>query len=125
MSTSYELGGRSAQKARTRQALVSAARDLVAAGTTPTVEDAAEAASISRTTAYRYFPTKRALLLAAHPEIAATSMLPDDAPKGTAERLKTFIYSAGNRRDPIEAYTLFRGRLPSTKPLLQKRGLAA
>ena len=86
MSTSYELGGRSAQKARTRQALVSAARDLVAAGTTPTVEDAAEAASISRTTAYRYFPTKRALLLAAHPEIAATSMLPDDPPKGTAER---------------------------------------
>ena len=91
MSTSYELGGRSAQKARTRQALVSAARDLVAAGTTPTVEDAAEAASISRTTAYRYFPTKRALLLAAHPEIAATSMLPDDAPKGTAERLDAVI----------------------------------
>ena len=91
MSTSYELGGRSAQKARTRQALVSAARDLVAAGTTPTVEDAAEAASISRTTAYRYFPTKRALLLAAHPEIAATSMLPDDAPKGTAERLDAVV----------------------------------
>jgi AcrR family transcriptional regulator len=91
MSTSYELGGRSAQKARTRNALVAAARDLVAAGTTPTVEDAAEAASISRTTAYRYFPTKRALLLAAHPEIAATSMLPDDAPKGTAERLDAVV----------------------------------
>ncbi|MBK5331042.1 MAG: TetR family transcriptional regulator, partial [Ilumatobacteraceae bacterium] len=58
-----------------------AARDLVAAGTTPTVEDAAVAASISRTTAYRYFTTKRALLLAAHPEIAATSMLPDDPPR--------------------------------------------
>lgn len=91
MSTSYEVGGRSAQKSRTRAALVAAARDLVAAGTTPTVEDAAEAASISRTTAYRYFPTKRALLLAAHPEIAATSMLPDDAPKGTAERLDAVV----------------------------------
>src|SRR5258706_16036948 len=91
MSTSYELGGRSAQKSRTRAALVAAARELVAAGTTPTVEDAAEAASISRTTAYRYFPTKRALLLAAHPEIAAISMLPDDAPQGTAERLDAVV----------------------------------
>jgi AcrR family transcriptional regulator len=91
MSTSYELGGRSAQKSRTRAALVAAARDLVAAGTTPTVEDAAEAASISRTTAYRYFPTKRALLLAAHPEIGATSMLPDDPPKGAAERLDAVV----------------------------------
>jgi AcrR family transcriptional regulator len=81
MSTPYETGGRSAQKARTRDALVAAARDLVAAGVTPTVEDAAAAASISRTTAYRYFPSKRALLVAAHPEIAATSMLPADPPQ--------------------------------------------
>ena len=91
MSTSYELSGRSAQKARTRAALVAAARDLVAAGTTPTVEDAAEAASISRTTAYRYFPTKRALLLAAHPEIATKSMLPDDPPTDAAERLDAVV----------------------------------
>ena len=74
MSTPYEAGGRSAQKARTRDALIAAARDLVAAGVTPTVEEAAEAASISRTTAYRYFPSQRALLLAAHPEMAATSI---------------------------------------------------
>ncbi|MEY2415066.1 MAG: hypothetical protein QOH53_400 [Ilumatobacteraceae bacterium] len=93
MSTSYEIGGRSAQKARTRAALVAAARDLVAAGTTPTVEDAAEAASISRTTAYRYFPTKRALLLAAHPEIAAKSMLPDDPPSGAADRLDAVVHN--------------------------------
>ena len=39
-----------------------------AEGLTPTVEAAAEAASISRTTAYRYFPSQRALLAAAHPE---------------------------------------------------------
>lgn len=93
MSTSYEVGGRSAQKGRTRAALVAAARNLVAAGTTPTVEDAAEAASISRTTAYRYFPTKRALLLAAHPEIAATSMLPDNPPAGAAERLDAVVHN--------------------------------
>ena len=42
----------------------------------------------------------------------------------TAERLRTFIYAAGNRRDPAEAYTLFRGRLPTTRAMLKKRGLA-
>jgi AcrR family transcriptional regulator len=91
MSTPYETGGRSAQKARTRDALVAAARDLVAAGVTPTVEDAAAAASISRTTAYRYFPSKRALLVAAHPEIAATSMLPANPPQDPAARLDAVV----------------------------------
>ena len=43
----------------------------------------------------------------------------------TAKRLKDFIYAAGNRRDPAEAYTAFRGRLPSSKAMLKKRGLAA
>jgi AcrR family transcriptional regulator len=91
MSTPYELSGRSAQKARTRDALVAAARDLVAAGLTPTVEDAAAAASISRSTAYRYFPNERALLLAAHPEIAATSMLPANPPQDPAARLDAVV----------------------------------
>ena len=92
MSTPYETGGRSAQKARTRDALVAAARDLVAAGgVTPTVEDAAAAASISRSTAYRYFPNKRALLVAAHPEIAATSMLPANPPQDPAARLDAVV----------------------------------
>ena len=81
----------SAQKSRTREALVAAARDLVAAGVTPTVEDAAAAAGISRTTAYRYFSNKRSLLLAAHPEISATSMLPPDPPQGAAARLDAVV----------------------------------
>ncbi|BBF94523.1 peptidase M3 [Blastochloris tepida] len=42
----------------------------------------------------------------------------------TAERLSRFIYAAGNRRDPAEAYIAFRGRLPTTAALLKKRGLA-
>ena len=41
----------------------------------------------------------------------------------TAKRLRDFIYSAGNQRDPIEAYTAFRGRLPAVDALLKKRGL--
>ncbi|WP_375408104.1 M3 family metallopeptidase [uncultured Methylobacterium sp.] len=43
----------------------------------------------------------------------------------TASRLRTYVYGAGNLRDPKEAYTAFRGRLPSIDPLLRKRGLAA
>jgi AcrR family transcriptional regulator len=85
MSTAYEEIGRVAQKQRTREALLSAARELVAAGESPTVEDAAEASGISRTTAYRYFPNQAALLAAAHPETTATSMLPPDAPADDVE----------------------------------------
>lgn len=41
----------------------------------------------------------------------------------TAKKLAEFIYSAGNRRDPAEAYTLFRGRLPTSQAMLRNRGL--
>jgi AcrR family transcriptional regulator len=92
VSTGYELNGRVAQKRRTREALIEAARQLIAeGGAVPTVEAAAEAASISRTTAYRYFPSQRALLVAAHPETALESLLPDDAPDDVATRLDLAI----------------------------------
>src|ERR1700712_3486359 len=92
MSTSYEETGRIRQKARTREALVAAARELVATGgRAPTVAEAAEAADVSRTTAYRYFPTQRSLLLAAHPEVAATSMLPAEAGSDPEVRLEAAV----------------------------------
>ena len=91
MSTPYELNGRIDQKRRTRDALIAAARDLVATGETPTVEAAAEAASISRTTAYRYFPNQHALLVAAHPETGVVSLLPEDAPDDAATRLDLVV----------------------------------
>jgi AcrR family transcriptional regulator len=91
MSIPYEASGRTQQKERTRRALIAAARDLVARGTTPGVEDAAEAAAISRTTAYRYFPNQRALLIAAHPEVEASSLLPPGAPEDPGGRLDAVI----------------------------------
>ena len=83
--------GRWRQKQRTREAVLDGARALVALGTTPTVEQAAERAGISRTTAYRYFPTQRALLLAAHPETGTASFLPPDAPADPVARLSAVI----------------------------------
>ncbi|QNE20560.1 TetR family transcriptional regulator [Kribbella qitaiheensis] len=91
MSTPYEAGGRSRQKQRTRDALVQAAKALVATGVAPTIEEAAAAAGISRPTAYRYFPNQRTLLAAAHPETGATSMLPADPPPDVASRLALAI----------------------------------
>jgi AcrR family transcriptional regulator len=91
MSIPYEANGRVHQKRRTRDALVAAARELIATGAAPTVEGAAEMASISRTTAYRYFPNQRALLVAAHPETGATSLLPDDPPADAPTRLDLVI----------------------------------
>ncbi|HYI90346.1 MAG TPA: M3 family metallopeptidase [Beijerinckiaceae bacterium] len=41
----------------------------------------------------------------------------------TAGRLKEFIYSAGYRREPADAYHAFRGRAPVVEALLEKRGL--
>jgi hypothetical protein len=64
---------------------------MVAKGQTPTIEEAAEAAAISRTTAYRYFPNQGALLVAAHPETGASSLLPDNAPDDAATRLDLVI----------------------------------
>jgi AcrR family transcriptional regulator len=91
VSTPYEESGRIGQKRRTREALVAAARELVARGLVPTIEDAAENAEISRTTAYRYFPNQRTLLAAAHPETAATSLLPENPPTDPAERLAAVV----------------------------------
>ena len=55
--------GRFKQRRRTRAAIVSAAADLIAAGHTPSVNDIADAADVSRRTVYLYFPTLDQLLL--------------------------------------------------------------
>lgn len=87
MEIPYELTGRRDQKARTRAALVAATRQLLAEGISPTVEEAAARAAISRTTAYRYFPNQRSLFIAAHPETRQQSLLPDNAPDDPVIRL--------------------------------------
>lgn len=91
MAIPYESTGRTRQKQRTRGALLEAARALLAAGETPTVEQAADAAGVSRTTAYRYFASQRSLLLAAIPVIDRDTLLGPDAPADVAARLDLVI----------------------------------
>ena len=53
---------RANQRRRTKAAIMDGARTLLREGKVPSVADAAEAAGVSRATAYRYFPTQGALV---------------------------------------------------------------
>lgn len=97
MSISYTETGRTRQKSRTRRELVAAARTLLAQGIDPTVEQAAEAAEVSRATAYRYFPNQRALLTAVFPEVASPSLLPPSPPKEPDARLDAVVAELGRQ----------------------------
>ncbi len=97
MKVPYIFTGRTNQKARTRDALISAARQLLARGVTPTVEEAAAEASISRTTAYRYFPNSRVLLAATFPETEMRSLLGADPPEDPLARLEIVAESLTQR----------------------------
>ena len=93
MDIPYLHTGRTNQKVRTRDALIEAARRLLAEGMTPTVEEAAAEASVGRTTAYRYFPNSRALLAATYPEIEIRSLLGADPPEDPLARLEIMAES--------------------------------
>jgi AcrR family transcriptional regulator len=60
---SGKLAGRVNQKLRTRTAIIAAAQAILDRGETPTVAQAAEEALVSRTTAWRYFPSQESLLV--------------------------------------------------------------
>jgi AcrR family transcriptional regulator len=115
-STPYELTGRTKQKSRTRAAMLAATRELLAEGATVTVEMAAERAAISRTTAYRYFPNQRTLLLASYPGLDAQSLLGADAPSDAPARLELVTEAIGRQlleREP-EMRAMLRLSLETT-----------
>ena len=127
MSTAYEESGRTRQKARTRSELIAATRALIEDGSpSPTVEQAAERASVSRTTAYRYFPSQTALLVAAHPEIDESSLLPDDAGDDPAARLDQAVGRFVERILETEAQqrTMLRLSLEGNQDIPLRQGRA-
>jgi AcrR family transcriptional regulator len=102
MPIPYESTGRTNQKTRTREALVEAARRLIDSGVTPTIEQTAAEAAISRTTAYRYFPNQRLLLAAAYPYIERRSLLADTQTTDPDERLRQVVERHTNQTLDIE-----------------------
>lgn len=97
MTIPYERTGRTRQKARTRTAIVDAARELLVEGISPTVEQAADRAHVSRTTAYRYFPNQKALLVATFPEVAAESLLPESGSGDPRVRFEAVVDALASR----------------------------
>ena len=131
MSTAYEEIGRVDQKRRTRAALLDAARALIARGESPTVEEAAAEAHVSRTTAYRYFPSQRDLLVAAYPQIDAQSLVPDElADEGPAARFEAVVDTIIEHvvRDEPQLRTMLRlaleGREEDRDKLVLRQGRA-
>jgi AcrR family transcriptional regulator len=90
MSSTSNRRERLNQKLRTRALLLRAARELVAEGKAPTVATVADAAMVSRATAYRYFPNTEALLAEVPLDFAAPtveSLFGDGAPADPEDRV--------------------------------------
>ena len=85
--------GRVNQKLRTRDALVAVAVEMIRRGVSISVTDVADAARVSRTTAYRYFPTSE--LLAAHATLQA-------AGDSESQHLHDVAIGPGESRDKLE-----------------------
>ena len=62
-------GGRANQRLRTRKDLLQAAARLLKEGRSPSIDEVAEAALVSRATAYRYFPNVEDLLVEASVDV--------------------------------------------------------
>lgn len=131
MSIPYESSGRVRQKARTRASLLRAARELLREGANPTVEQAADRAEISRTTAYRYFPNQRTLLAATYPELEAASLLGAAPPADPVARLE--VAAEEFTRQVLAHEPELRAQLrlaldpahdPASLPFRQGRGIA-
>jgi AcrR family transcriptional regulator len=90
-------------RARTRRLLVDATMQLMQSGRVPSVTDVAEAAEVSRATAYRYFPTQAALVQAAVDEALGPILeWRSDVPDAEA-RIEALLAFAYPRLDEYEA----------------------
>ena len=97
-----EASGRPNQKSRTRKDLLAAAARLMKQGRSITLEDVAEEALVSRSTAYRYFPSVEALLVEAPIDRAVpdpADLFRNTSSEDPVERLQ--IVDAALQRDDL------------------------
>jgi AcrR family transcriptional regulator len=105
--TGTERIGRPNQKTRTRKDLLQAAARLIKQGRTPTLEEVAEEAMVSRATAYRYFPSVEALVVEAAVDVAVpepAGFFRDDVsrdPVMRLQRVETALYDMILANEPL------------------------
>ncbi|MGZ3272231.1 MAG: TetR/AcrR family transcriptional regulator [Caulobacteraceae bacterium] len=114
--------GRQGQKARTRRDLLDTAVRLIQAGGRPTIEEVAEAAGVSRRTAYRYFRSQDHLLAdaaleAVRPEMARI-VEAVERPQDVEERVLTLVSAMhhGNRRYEPQLRAILAANLAEEEP---------
>jgi AcrR family transcriptional regulator len=97
---------------RTRGAMIDAATQLVREGASPSVSEVADAAGVSRATAYRYFPTQESLLAEVIvPDLEAAlaaEVLPEDLESRFGLAFKT-IWSSNVTHEAAYRTILRRG----------------
>lgn len=111
--------GRPNQRSRTRKDLLRAAARLMKQGQSPSLEEIAAEALVSRATAYRYFPSVEALLVEASFDLSvpeADGLFADDTstdPVARLERVDTALHDMILANEPalrtMLAHTLQRG----------------
>ncbi|MGB3645931.1 MAG: TetR/AcrR family transcriptional regulator [Mesorhizobium sp.] len=90
-------------RARTRRLMLETATRLMQAGATPSVSEVAEAAEVSRATAYRYFPSQAALVQAVVDEGLGPILTWRSASTDAAERVADLIDTSMPRIEAFEA----------------------
>ncbi|MDG4878977.1 TetR/AcrR family transcriptional regulator [Mesorhizobium sp. WSM4935] len=90
-------------RARTRRLMLETATRLMQSGVTPSVSEVAEAAEVSRATAYRYFPSQAALVAAVVDEGLGPILTWKSKSKDPERRVAELFASAMPRIEAFEA----------------------
>lgn len=90
-------------RARTRRLMLATASRLMQAGAIPSVSEVAEAAQVSRATAYRYFPSQAALVEAVVDEALGPILAWRSASSDAAERVEDLLRTSLPRLEAFEA----------------------
>lgn len=90
-------------RARTRRLMLETATRLMQEGKTPSVSEVAEAAEVSRATAYRYFPSQAALVHAVVDEALGPILTWQSESSDVTERVGDLFHSSMPRISEFEA----------------------